>query len=191
MSYSIFPDIEGMEWNNTKTPKFTTTVQKSGSKRRKTICCHSYPEWEFELSFTALNKAQIQTLAGFIASVYGATVPFLWRDMEDYRQSGVPFGIGNGTTQIFQLLKTYNSTFYEPVTDIVAGSLAVYVGETLTAAYTLGDNGLITFTTAPANGTVLTADYEYYWRVAFDSDVTWSIIWNDLYKTNSIKLVSA
>jgi hypothetical protein len=40
-----------------------------------------------------------------------------------------------------------------------------------TTAYTLNmSTGVITFTTAPASGAVITADFSYYWRCRFTND---------------------
>lgn len=186
----IFPFQEGMEWNNKKTPSFDVIVQKSGSKRRKTLCQHAYPEWELECSFTALDKRKVDKIAGFFCAQYGQTKSFLWLDMEDYRQAGTIFGTGDGTTQRFQLRRCWNGIFYEPVTDIVDGSLVVYQNEARTAV-TLEDDGIVCFSTPPAVGVKLAADFHYYWRVAFSDTVTWEMIWYNLYKLNSFKLVVA
>jgi uncharacterized protein (TIGR02217 family) len=178
-----------MAWNNKKTPRYDVTVQKSGTKKRKTICTHAYPEWELECSFVALDKRQVDKIAGFFCSQYGVTKAFLWYDMEDYRQAGIQFGIGDGVTQRFQLLRSWADLFYEPVYDILTDSLMVYQNEARTAV-TLEDNGIVYFSTPPAAGIKLAADFYYYWRVAFDSDITWEMIWYNLYNLNSFKLVS-
>lgn len=186
----IFPNISGMEWNNTKTPSFDVTIQKAGSKRRKTLCQHAYPEWELSCSFTALDHRAIDKLAGFFAAQYGAMTPFLWKDMEDYKCAGAQFGIGDGATVAFQLLRSWGQgAFYEPVLDPIANSLVVYK-DGVRQAVTLGTDGVVTFAVAPAVGVVLSADFHYYWRVAFDKNITWKIIWFNLYKLNSFKLVS-
>lgn len=185
----IFPIMTNMDWNNKKTPSFDVTIQKSGTKKRKTICTHAYPEWTLECSFVALNKKQIDKIAGFFCKQYGASKPFLFLDMEDYRQCGTQFGVGDGVTQQFQLLRQWGGLYYEPVYDIVDGSLVVYQGETRTAI-TLEDNGIAYFPSPPAVGTKLAADFHYYWRVAFDDDTTWEMIWYDLYELNSFKVVS-
>ena len=190
MTLSTFPDIPGMEWNSTKTPSFDVVVQKSGSKRRKTLSTHAYPEWELECSFTALNKDQIDKIAGFFMSVHGQLKSFLWLDMEDYKQAGVLLGTGDGTTQKFQLQRSWADLFFEPVTDIVDGTLIVYQGENRTAV-TLEDDGMVYFATPPGVGVKLCADFHYYWRVAFEDNITWPMIWYNLYKLNSFKLVIA
>lgn len=186
----IFPNIQGMEWNNTKTPSFDVTIQKSGSGRRKTLCQHAYPEWELSCSFTALDHRAVDKIAGFFGKVYGATTPFLWKDMEDYKQAGTQFGVGDGTETDFQLLRQWGQgMFYEPVLDPIASSLVVYK-DGIRQAVTLGTDGVVTFATAPAAGVVLSADFHYFWRVSFDKSITWKIVWFNLYKLNSFKLVS-
>jgi uncharacterized protein (TIGR02217 family) len=178
-----------MEWNNTKNPSYDVAVQKSGSKRRKTLCTHAYPEWELACSFTGLSKKQIDKIAGFFCSQYGPLKAFLWLDMEDYKQAGTLFGVGDGTMQRFQLMRTWGGLSYEPVLDIVPGTLVVYKNGVRTAV-TLETDGIVYFDAPPAAGVKLTADFHYYWRVAFPKDITWPIIWYNLYKLNSFKLVS-
>ena len=177
-----------MEWNNTKTPSFDIVVQKSGSKKRKTLSTHAYPEWELECFFTALDKRQIDKIAGFFMSVHGQLKSFLWLDMEDYKQAGVVFGVGDGATQRFQLVRSWGDLFYEPIYDVVPGTLIVYQGENRISVI-LEEDGVVYFTAPPPAGVKLAADFHYYWRVAFDDKITWPIIWYNLYKLNSFKLV--
>jgi len=187
MTLPIFPDLPGMEWGNTKTPSFDVVVQKSGSKRRKTLSTHAYPEWELECSFTALDKTQIDKIAGFFMLVHGQLKSFRWLDMEDFKQAGVLFGIGDGVTQRFQLVRSWADLFYEPIYDVVDGTLIVFEGETRSAV-TLEDDAVVCFAVPPADGVKLYADFHYYWRVAFPEGITWQIIWFNLYKWNSFKL---
>ncbi|MDD3157661.1 DUF2460 domain-containing protein [Anaeromusa sp.] len=184
----VFPEIKTMEWNNKKTPSYDVVVQQSGSKRRKTMVTHAYPEWTLECSFTALDRKQIDKIYGFYCAQSGGAKPFLWFDMEDNKQVGIK-AVGDGVTEEFQLYRSLGGLFYEPVRDIVANSLVLWLGSSLATGYTL-ENGKVIFGTAPAAGTIVTADFRYYWRVAFDDAITSEIFWYNLYKLNSFKLVT-
>lgn len=190
MSLPVFPFFPSMAWSSTKTEQWDVTVMKSGSKKRKTFTSQAYPEWVIKCSYTALNNDEIEQLAGFVAKVKGQLLPFLWKDFEDYKQEKVRIGTGNGVTKDFQLLRNYADEYAEPIYDIVPGTLTVYV-DGIAVPYTLGTDGLVSLTSAAANGKAVTASFEYYWRMAFDDSVTWENFWYSYYKLNTITLVSA
>lgn len=74
--------------------------------------------------------------------------------------------------------------------DIVAGTLTVYTDDVEVAA-TLGTDGLVTTDTPPDMGAIMTASFQYYWRVAFaDDELDWVNFWYGFYKLNKIKLVT-
>lgn len=190
MSLPVFPYFPSMAWNSTKSQVWDVVVKKSGSKKRKTMTTQAYPEWVIKCSYTALDTDEVDQLAGFVAKVKGQLSPFLWRDFEDYKQENVRVGTGNGVNKDFQLLRNYANEYAEPIYDVVSGTLIMYV-DGFPVTYTLGTDGLVTLTTAPASGKAVTATFEYYWRVAFDDDATWEHVWYNLYKLNTITLVSA
>lgn len=190
MSLPVFPYFPSMAWNSTKTQKWDVVVKKSGSKKRKTMTTQAYPEWIIKCSYTALDSNEVDQLAGFFSKVKGRLSPFLWKDLEDYKQENVRVGTGNGVNKDFQLLRNYADDYVEPIYDIVSGTLTMYV-DGLPVLYTMGTDGMITLATAAANGKAVTATFEYYWRVAFDDDITWENFWYGFYKLNTITLVSA
>jgi uncharacterized protein (TIGR02217 family) len=179
-----------MAWDSTKTQKWDVIIKKSGSKKRKTMTTQAYPEWVIKCAYTCLDVDEIEQLAGFFAKVKGQLSPFLWKDFEDYKQENVRIGTGNGVNKDFQLLRNYADEYVEPIYDVVPGTLTVYVGE-VSVPYTLGTDGLVTLDTEPEIGSPVTATFEYYWRVAFDDDITWENFWYGYYKLNTITLVSA
>lgn len=190
MSLPIFPQFPSMAWNSEKAQSWEVTVKKSGSGKRKTITSQAYPNWTLKCSYTALNQQEVEQAAGFFAKVKGQLLPFLWKDMEDYRQTNVRIGTGDGQTTEFQLLRNYADEYVEPIYDVVPGTLTVFV-DGVTTAFTLGTDGLVTLNSSPAAGTAVTATFEYYWRVAFDADsITWSNFWYNYYEQKSITLVN-
>jgi uncharacterized protein (TIGR02217 family) len=179
-----------MAWNSTKTQNWNTEIQKSASGRRKTLSRWSYPEYELECAYTCLDPAAIEYVAGFFAARRGQAGEFLWKDDQDYKQEKVFIGTGDGSTTGFQLVRNLGNQFFEPVLDIVPGTLKVFV-DNVQANETLGEDGWDVLATAPAAGSLLTASFEYYWRVAFAKDeITWENFWYNFYKLKSIKLVT-
>ena len=190
MNLPIFPDLKTMAWNNTKTPRWDTAIQKYGSGKRKTLSRWTYPEWELDCKYTCLDQAEIEEVAGFFLMVRGRFQPFLWRDLEDYKQEKVRIGAGDGQTTDFQLVRNFANLFVEPIRDIVDGSLEIYLNDDPSEVQSESE-GLVKFAQAPPAGAVITASFEYYWRVAFDEDeLSWNNFWYSFYQLNRVRLVS-
>lgn len=179
-----------MAWNNTKTQSWDTIIQKYGSGKRKSLSRWSYPQWTLECSYTCLSQKEIEYVVGFFATVRGQHQPFLWLDLEDYRQENVRIGVGDGGNTGFQLLRNYSNLFAEPVYGVVSGTLHVFVND-IEVPVSSEDEGWIELTSPPDPGATITATFDYYWRVAFDSDdLDWSNFWYGFYKLNKVKLVT-
>lgn len=179
-----------MEWKSVKRQRWDTKIQKSGSGIRKSLSRWAYPEWDIECGYTCLSDSDIDKAAGFFGLVRGQYQPFLWRDSEDYQQTKVRVGVGDGVKQGFQLLKNLANLYIEHVKDIVPGTLKIYVDDVEVDA-TLGVDGMAIAAIPPGIGVIVTASFQYYWRVAFaDDDLEWSNFWYNFYKLNKIKLVT-
>jgi uncharacterized protein (TIGR02217 family) len=93
--------------------------------------------------------------------------------------TGQPIGTGDGTTTIFQLIRTIGG-FAEPIqtpysADGVSPPPIVYgngIAYTYATDYSVDNLGRIIFVTAPPSSPVtqITADFSYYWPVRFDDD---------------------
>lgn len=190
MSLPIFPILPTMAWNSQKLQRWDTQIQKSGSGKRKALSRWTYPEWGIECSYTCLSIKDIERVAGFFALVRGQFQPFLWKDPEDYKQTKVRIGTGNGVNRDFQLLRNLADLYVEPVRDIVDGTFMVYVNDIPVAA-SIGSDGWITTAVPPVQGTVVSATFEYYWRVVFDDEeLSWSNFWYNYYKLKKIAVVT-
>jgi uncharacterized protein (TIGR02217 family) len=118
-------------------------------------------------------------------------------DPGDYIGTSQFQATGDGSTTVFQMQKTYTFpigaySVVRPVQKLITSLVPTYTGGYLTDTvevykngvvqthnagyvsgggvnYTLDANtGLITFASAPANGAVITADYQYHIPVRFD-----------------------
>lgn len=186
----IFPDLPGQDFGSKKTQRWDVKVQKSGGKKRKAMTSQVYPEWEIEVAYKALTKENTDKIMGFFGAVKGPLTPFLWRDLEDYQENGVRLGLGDGMNSNFYLIRNVGGYMADRVFDVVSGTLKVYVNGA-PAEYTPGADGLVSLNTAPDAGTVISADFEYYWRVCFAEEYAESVnIFYDLYENKKIRLVT-
>ena len=139
---------------------------------------------KYDVGYGIKSAADLHAVKAFFEARAGRAYGFRFRDWADYR-SGVPtaapaatdqvIGTGDGTRTAFQLVKAYASgaqSYVRTIAKPVAGTVLVAVagvpqasGWTVNAA-----TGVVTFTTAPANGAAVTAGFEFDVPVRFDSD---------------------
>src|SRR5271166_5406389 len=179
----VFPSLPGLAWSVTKAPTFQTRIQRAVSGRELRALDYPYPLWRFTLVFDFLRDDpaagydELRTLMGFFMLCQGAFGTFLFQDPSDYRVIGQQVGIGNASTDVFQLQRAMGASlpgggFLEPILapNVVS---AVYLNGIIQAPanYTPDPNtGLLTFNTAPGGGLVVTADFTYYFRCRFIDD---------------------
>ncbi len=121
------------------------------------------------------TRAQAEAIIAFFRARGGRAQGFRFKDWSDYRASGQVLGTGDEARTTFQLVKRYVSGAEEDLRLIskpVAGSVKVYLNGTPQASGWSVDTatGLVTFTSAPAAGAVITADFEFDVPVRFDTD---------------------
>ena len=187
MSNTLFPDLRGLSWEYTLTPTFSTGVQQATSGREVRAAFWSAPLWKISLSYEFLHddsrhvdqngNSELQQLAGFFLARQGQFDSFLidlaqlTRKPLDSTVSGQPIGVGDGGTVGFQLIRNIGG-YLEQVQNPAGQSATVYVAgvrKTQGTDYTIS-NGLVSFASAPANGTAITADFQCLWRVRFAQD---------------------
>lgn len=194
MSELIFPQTAGMAWGLQKTPVWSSRVQKSTSGKRQAIGYMSYPYYKYSVNFNVLRQystfTELADLQGFFNSLKGQVDTFKFLDPEDAAVTTLQvFGVGNGSNKFFQLARSFGG-FVEPVyapntiTSLRKGATA----QTNPTNYTVDNNGLITFVTAPTNGQQVSWTGTFYWRCAFSQDTIDLINGDgvDIWKTNKI-----
>ena len=116
--------------------------------------------------------AELQTIAGFFAQTAGEEEPFWITPPGLGVVTGQAIGNGDGLTASFPLVASiggYSSPVYG-----TSGVSAVYLnGVAQTSGWSLSADYLpaITFTTAPASGVAITADFGVLWLCRFADDV--------------------
>lgn len=187
-----------------KTPTFDTIIQKPVSGRGEIrASLQPYPIWEFDFPLNYARGAEQMPssvyayLLGFFIQMGGEFSDFLYLDPNDNTVENALLGIGDGATTNFQLVRPIGNLGSDIVQNPMQSAtspyeaLVIMVNGTPTSAYTLGPNGLIEFTSAPASGAVLTWTGSYWYRVRFDSDgLTFKETMDQIWECQSIKLKS-
>lgn len=172
MSNAVYPTLPGLTFGTTRTPVWSTTTKVATSLRDYQSANASYPLYRYKLAYEVLRQtpghAEMAALVGFFNARNGGFESFLFFDADDSSVIGQTFGIGDGTTVQYQLVRTFGG-YVEPVFDRI-GPIQVYVAGALNAQYTVSPTGMVTFVAAPAPGVPLTWTGGYYRRVRFAQD---------------------
>lgn len=166
MSDVLFPTLPGQTWPRIRTSRFSTIVKRAQG-RRFALSQQLYPTHLIRISYSFLRPADLAQLRGFFLARKGRADDFLFDDRDDRQVTDQALGVGDGSTRVFQLVRTAEG-FAEPVYAL-NGAPVVKVAGTPTSV-TTDSQGRVTFATAPAGGAALTWSGLYRWRVAFTQD---------------------
>lgn len=218
MSNLLFPKIRGLGWSITKNPTFSTEIQSSLAGREVRVQNFQNPIWEFTLAYEYLlndprsrdenEQTPLETLVGFFLARGGQFDDFLLNEsdltgrLEDSVYSGQPIGTGDGVTKTFQLVRNFGG-FLEACQNPANQAATVYVSGRTPPLQVQGTDytialGLVTFTSAPANGAAITADFTFLHRVRFDTGtsrsgkegIELSNFYFNLYECKEVQLIS-
>jgi uncharacterized protein (TIGR02217 family) len=199
----VYPVLPGLAYSVKRTPTWSTRVQQSISGKETRVADYAYPRYAYELVYdssrggflrqgktAAGTFAELATLLGFFNTAQGSFGMFYFTDPDDNAVTGQSFGTGDGATTAFQLARALGG-FVEPV-QAVNGSPQIYIAGVLqSGGYTVGATGIVTFTTAPANGAALTWTGSYYWAARFaDDKIDFEKFMASLWEAKSVKLIS-
>ena len=156
----------------------------NGFEERNTPWADSRRRYDAGVGMRSLDD--IETLIGFFEARQGQLFGFRWKDWTDYKSCAPSqaishgdqvIGVGDGTTKVFQLSKSYRSgleSYARPISKPVTGSVRIAVAVdvlTDTVHFTASsETGIVSFVDAPAEGAEVTAGFEFDVPVRFDSD---------------------
>lgn len=154
----------------------------SGREERNARWAHS--RRRYDAGYGIKTFEALSQVIAFFEERRGMLHGFRWRDRLDHSSAtpGVAvteldqaLGIGDGTTDTFQLVKIYGAGFApytRPIVKPVAGSVRVAVdGVALDDAFTVDPTtGIVTLSEPPALGEVVTAGFTFDVPVRFDTD---------------------
>lgn len=190
MSNAIFPTVPGMTLSVTKTPMWSTAVQQSVSGKEIRRAKRARVIWKFNLKFEFLRADarfnELQQVMAFYNARQGQYDSFLLKDPTDNAEVGQVIASGDGVTKTFRLVHSID-TWVEPVG--YAPAPTMYLNGVSTSAFTT-DGQSVTFTTAPANGVVITWSGTFYYRVRFAEDtIDFEQFMQNLWSLNSCNLL--
>ena len=202
VSTEKFPLSAGLTWSVHVAPKFNTRVASHVSGREIRTAWQQYAIYDLTLSFDVLRgdaTQEIQTLQGFFLARQGQYDTFLLdlgavtQNTADSHVTMGAQGTGDGTTTVFTLQRTVGEAV-EPVGYVFSADLsAVYVAGVLQdpTSYTFTSPNTLTFNTAPAYGSQITATFRYYFICRFAADAQdFEEFMANLWTLHELKLVT-
>jgi uncharacterized protein (TIGR02217 family) len=176
------PVLPGITWPRDKTiGLFDTTIQTSVSGKQTTLINKTQPTYRYGIrisgldskgTIAALQAYSLQTLQGFYNKCYGRGLLFQYTDYDDNSVSAQQFGVGDGATLAFRLVRA-SGAFVDNVF-APTGAPQIYVNnvlKTLGADYSINANtGMVTFVVAPAGALPLTWTGTFNWWCRWDTD---------------------
>lgn len=173
MSNEVFPSLPGLSWGAKRIPVFKTLVHGAASGAEVRWKQRNAPLWRFEMDFEYLSArkgsgvSHVEQIEGLFLRHAAQFDTFLFEYARDKSVTGQVFGVGDGVTKTFQLVRSYGG-FTEPVCHL-NGVPVIKVGAAVSTAYTLA-KGLVTFATAPSAGVQLSWSGAYFYRARFADD---------------------
>ena len=156
-------------------PEYSTDVIINHAGHEKRNVNWAVARSRYNVAHGLKTQAQLDELIAFFRARQGKAYGFRFKDWADYKVSQTIIGTGNGVLTAFQLSRSYVSggeTVTRAINKPVNGTVKIYFGNMLqTSGYLVNYiTGVVTFTVAPANGTVIKADFEFDVPVRFDTD---------------------
>jgi len=199
MSTLVLPSLIGLGFDVVRTPQWDTVVQQALSGKETRLARQTYPRWKWDLTYNVLRSnascGELQQLAGFFNERQGKFDTFLYQDADDNSITSQAIATGDGTTKVFQLIRTFGG-FIEPmlapnVVSYIYVNSVVQTSGVSTSSWGGTSPGMITFTTAPASGAAITADFSYYFPVRMATDsVSFNMFLSQYYKAKKFSFIS-
>lgn len=165
-------------------PRFNTTVVvvKSGAEQRNVNW--TYPRCEYDVAYGIKTLAQLETVIKWFYTAQGKGYPFRFKDFSDYKScdeadtisnTDCNLGTGDASETDFQLRKSYtigSITEYRNIIKPIENTVVCALDGTPEAGFSVDPgSGIVTFNSAPGNGVVVTAGFEFDVLVRFDTDI--------------------
>jgi uncharacterized protein (TIGR02217 family) len=156
-------------------PEFNTTITttQAGFEQRNINWQKARGRWD--VSTGIKNKTDMETVIAFFRARFGKAYGFRFKDWSDYQGVNQSLGTGNGTKTAFQLVKNYfsgSNNYSRDIKKPVSGTVKIYLNSILqSSGFTIDHaTGMVTFSSAPANGVLVNADFDFDVPVRFDAD---------------------
>ena len=192
----IFPALPVVGFPVRKSPIFTAWEHKSVSGMQYQTARQIYPNWDFQLQYgdSAWLREQTQNnpiytanspfrefeaISQLFLSCLGSYGEFWYDDPEDNSRAGQVIGLGDGSTTIFRIMRTWGFgplARLEPVGGVSLGQpITVYFNNVSQSSslYTITNDltgSHLNFSSAPGAGVVITMDFSFYFRCRWKDD---------------------
>lgn len=180
---------------------FSTIVQQTASGHEIRVARQAQAVHRLSLRSELQSASQAKTLKAFALARRGSLHSFKIKDWSDYTSNAdgesaataldQVIGSGTGTATTFQLVKRYEvsgpNPYIRTITLPIAGTVIAAIDGITTTAFTVSGTGQIVFSSAPANGTVITAGFQFHVPVRFTLDVDrWTRLQADAFNVWSL-----
>lgn len=155
-------------------------VSSSGAEQRNTLWAHGRHEYNASMGVRLLSD--LEALKSFFLGVRGMLYGFRFKDFQDWKSCAVDgtvsnldqiIGTGDAVETEFQLVKNYEESYSyaRHITKPVAGTTVVAVNGVASVGFSVDTTtGIVTITTPPPSGHVVTAGYEFDVPCRFAAD---------------------
>ena len=168
-----FPD--DISYGSIGGPSYKTDIiQTKSGKEIRNIHWHN-GRAVYDVAPALKNEEQIKSVMAFFRVVRGKAIGFRFKDWTDFSSSKSLIGVGDAQKSEFQLIKQYQTgqqrierKIHKPVQDTVK----IYTANNLLTQGVAIDNsnGKVRFSSPPAIGVEIRADFEFDVPVRFDTD---------------------
>ena len=194
MSNEVFPVLPGIKWGTEKAPQFKTRIKSAVSGFEVRHSDRVYPTYGLKMSFEFLRAsaayAELQAIVGLFLRHKGAGESFLLLDADDKTATNQVFGIGTGSQTVYQLMSAWGG-LVQPVCNIQSLT-AMAVNGIAQPNHFLSPSGVVTFSSPPPAGSILTWSGTYYYRCRFaDDTLSPRQLWSDVWELGKCELVGA
>ena len=155
----------------------------SGDEERNASWANS--RRRYDVAYGIRRADDLAAVVAFFEARNGRLFGFRTKDWADYKsslpsQATTPtdqqIGTGTGSLKTFQLSKRYTSgaqAWTRTIAKPVAGTIMIALGlvEQMSGWTLDATTGIVTFTTAPGNGVIVRAGFEFDVPVRFDTDM--------------------
>lgn len=177
MSFVEIRFPEDISYGSSGGPLFSTDIVESHNGFEQRNSNWAQARARYNVAHGVKTQAQLDILIAFFRARKGKAYGFRFKDWSDYQAVGSIIGSGDGNITDFQLIKNYTSgTIAESriIHKPVIGSYTLYKDgevQTETTDYTIDTStGRVSFTNAPENNAIISADFEFDVPVRFDTD---------------------
>lgn len=136
MSYNIWPQLAGKGWQIKCRPIMQTLLDEAVSGAQYATQMRQYPIYEFDVEIPYLAQADRDTLESFYNQQGGAFLPFMFTYDSNNSETAQSFGTGNGSTVAFNLTRSQNGLWAEPIGGVNGTATILAAGVQIVAAGT-------------------------------------------------------